>query len=427
MSRLHILMDGLHLGYLDGRGRAVRVAYDRDVDPARVVPLSMSMPLEGTRYRGPGVRRWLSALLPDRPTVLLRWRRDFGITDDNPESLLAHIGEDVAGAAQFVREDRLDAVLERKGQLRSLTDDDIAGLALAAKQDSLPYDPDTSTGQFSLAGAQAKFALQKLDSGGWALPSGAEPSTHIFKPAIPGLEDQDVGETLTMRLAAGLGLHTPGTSVTDFAGQRVIGIERFDRWRRPDGSWARIHQEDLGQAAGRDPGVKYESQGGLSAADCGDLLRRFAGGEVDVKEFARAVVFNYLVKGSDAHARNYSLLITPGEVRLAPFYDLNSTLLFGATGEARRLAMSIGGEDRLASVSLGNWKLFAASLRLEEQWVLGEVESMAARLPDVAARICAEPDIGGFAPQAVTRFLDRCTQWSAEAAGHSLGRARRPS
>jgi HipA-like protein len=96
MSRLHILMDGRHLGYLDGRGRAVRVAYDRDVDPARVVPLSMSMPLAGSRYRGAALGRWLSALLPDRPTVLMRWRRDFGITDDHPESLLAHIGEDVA-------------------------------------------------------------------------------------------------------------------------------------------------------------------------------------------------------------------------------------------------------------------------------------------------------------------------------------------
>lgn len=60
-------------------------------------------------------------------------------------------------------------------------------------------------GRFSPAGAQAKLALRLTDEG-WALPTGREPTTHILKPAIPDLPEQDLNEHLTMRTAAALGL-----------------------------------------------------------------------------------------------------------------------------------------------------------------------------------------------------------------------------
>lgn len=419
MTRLHILMNSERLGVLDGRGAGLRVGYDRDIDQEVMVPLSLSMPLSRPRYRGPAVAHWLTALLPEREPVLMRWRRDFGITDLNPESLMAHIGEDVAGAAQFVRENRLEAVLERPRRLKPLSDDDIAGLVLAAKQDSLPYDPETSTGQFSLAGAQAKIALQQLDGGRWALPSGAEPSTHIFKPGIPGLEDQDIGEVVSMRAAARLGLPTAHAFIAEFAGERVVGIERYDRWRDSTGSWWRVHQEDLCQTSGINPRLKYESNGGPGIAECGRLIRDHCG-EADVATFARAIIYNYLVKDSDAHARNYSLLITPGDVRLAPLYDLNSTLPFGAAAEARQLAMGIGGEARIAGIGIGNWRLCAAELRLDEDWIFDQLERMAARLPGVITDLAKEPDIAGVADLTLRRFQDRCEQWCAEAVRNSL-------
>lgn len=425
MSRLHILMDGEHLGTLDGRGRGVRVAYDPDLDPAGV-PLSLSMPLARPRHRGQPVVRWLSALLPDRDAVLGRWRRDFGITDLNPESLLAHIGEDVAGAAQFVRDDRLGVVQAGAGRLESLTDDDIAGIAVAVLQDSMPSDPDTAIGRFSLAGAQAKFALQLLGDGSWALPSGSEPSTHIFKPAIPGLADQDVAETASMRVAAQVGIPTARTFVREFADQRVIGIERYDRWRDNAGRWRRLHQEDLCQAGATDPRLKYESEGGPGVAACGELIRRFSTDPVqDVRTFARAVIFNSLVKGSDAHARNYSLLITHGDVRLAPLYDVNSTLPFGEAAEARTLAMRIGGEERLSSITRGNWRLFAAALHLEEEWVLDQLRAMATILPAVADDVCRQPDLAGLADRTLERFRHGCERWTAEALRNSTGSAPR--
>lgn len=421
MTRLHILLSSEHLGVLEGRGNGVRIVYDRDLDPEGMVPLSLSMPLSRTRHRGRVVTHWLAALLPDREPLLMRWRRDFGVRDLYPESLLAHVGEDVAGAFQFVREDRLESVLERHSELRMLTAEDIAGLTLAAKRDSLPYDPVTSTGQFSLAGAQAKFALQRVADDAWASPSGAEPSTHIFKPAIPGLEDQDVGEVVSMRAAARMGLPTAHAFIAEFAGERVVGIERYDRWRDARGRWQRVHQEDLGQASGRDPRHKYESDGGLGIEGCGNLIREHCG-QQDVETFARAIIYNYLIKGSDAHARNYSLLLTPGDVRLAPLYDLNSTLLFGAAAEARQLAMRVGGEAELASIGIGNWRLFASSLRLDEDWLVRQLRDMAAELPGVIAELAGASDIDGIADGAMRRLQQRSEQWCAKAS-QRLGRA----
>ena len=39
------------------------------------------------------------------------------------------------------------------------------------------------------------------------------------------------------------------------------------------------------------------------------------------------LIFNWLIAGTDAHAKNFSLLIAPGpQIRLAPLYDLASAL-----------------------------------------------------------------------------------------------------
>jgi serine/threonine-protein kinase HipA len=194
-----------------------------------------------------------------------------------------------------------------------------------------------------------------------------------------------------------------------FGGERVICVERYDRVLA-NGRWWRVHQEDLCQAAGLDPRVKYESQGGPGVAQCGALIRERCG-PTDVEAFARASLFNYLIKGSDAHSRNYSILITPGDVRLAPLYDLNTTLGFGHAGEANQMAMGIGGEDRFAQVSRGNWRLFATSLRLSEDWVLHELATMAERLPDALATVCAGEDLSGLADATLRRLQDRAAEW----------------
>jgi serine/threonine-protein kinase HipA len=411
---LYVIWNGLVIGDLDGVGKRLRLRYDPDlVDDPGFVPLSTGLPPTQLRWRGDRIVHWLAGLLPERDGVLRRWRAQFGVTDSYPETLLAHIGEDVAGAAQFVRPDRREAVLEGGGSLADLSDEDIADLVRACRQDVLPYDGGAALGRFSLAGAQAKFALQRTATG-WALPGGAEPSTHIFKPAIPGLDHQDVTEVLSMRTAARLGLPTAHTFVASFGGERVIGVERYDRVH-VEGRWWRVHQENLGQAAGLSPLFKYESQSGLGTIGCAALIRERCG-EADVMAFARAVAYNYLIRGSDAHAQNYSLLITPGNVRLAPLYDLNTTLPFGSVW-ARRMAMKVGGEDRFDRIDRASWDLFARDLGLAPEWMLAELADVAARLPDALADVRSAPDLAGVTT-AGSLFQDRLDGWLGEALRH---------
>ena len=107
-------------------------------------------------------------------------------------------------------------------------------------------------------------------------------------------------------------------------------------------------------------------------------------------------------------------MITPEDVRLAPLYDLNSTLLFGRAAEARQLAMRVGGEAELTAISLGNWRLLASSLRLDEDWVLYQLGTMATELPGVIADLTRAPDLSGTADRTLQRFRDRADRWCTQ-------------
>lgn len=108
--------------------------------------------------------------------------------DSSTFALLRFVGEDVAGAAQFVRPERLEAALSRSGDLRPVDNSEIGDMLRRAMAD-LPVSSEAGPdGKFSLAGAQAKIALRK-DGSVWSKPYGASPSTHILKPATPGMED----------------------------------------------------------------------------------------------------------------------------------------------------------------------------------------------------------------------------------------------
>ncbi len=69
--------------------------------------------------------------------------------------------------------------------------------------------------------------------------------------------------------------------------------------------------------------------------------------------------FNYLIAATDGHAKNYSLMLeSDGAHRLAPMYDVASIAPYVNADDWRnkppKLAMSIGGENRVGRVSVGN-------------------------------------------------------------------------
>lgn len=396
---LHVVMHGRVVADLTRTGRKVRLRYLDSDAPA----LSVSMPPRRSRHQHAAISPWLDGLLPDDPALILAWRRRLGIASSETFDLLAHVGEDVAGAAQFVRPDRVDAVLSRVGSATVLSDNDIAerlSLALASR----PAWPAGDQGKFSLAGAQAKIALQRRD-GHWFDPDGSEPSTHIVKPAIPRLADQDLVEFVTMRLAKEAGLQTHPVKVSEFGGQRALVVTRYDRVRRGD-RWLRIHQEDMCQALGRSPSRKYERDGGPGAADIAALLREHSSdADEDIRRFAQRLVFNQLVCGTDAHARNYALLLSGDQIRLAPAYDLNSFLAYSDNTD-HELSMRIGQQYLASRVTADDWRDCAAQVGVPAAWLRDEVDRQREVLRASVSDAVSEPDVAMFASDVLERLAD---------------------
>jgi serine/threonine-protein kinase HipA len=138
-------------------------------------PLSLSMPLTTRPHPDHLITPWLWGLLPDDPAVIARWARHFDLARTSPFTLLATaIGADCAGAVQFARPDAVDKVMGRSGTITWLGNDDVADRLRELRRDSTSWLGTTSTGQFSLAGAQAKTALIYQD-GCWAFHQAARP------------------------------------------------------------------------------------------------------------------------------------------------------------------------------------------------------------------------------------------------------------
>lgn len=78
--------------------------------------------------------------------------------------------------------------------------------------------------RLSLAGAQEKLALAKLD-GKWYLPLNGAPSTHILKPTRTGtLSSLAQNEYICMKLAKSFGLPVPDVDLLNIAGREVFVV-----------------------------------------------------------------------------------------------------------------------------------------------------------------------------------------------------------
>lgn len=156
--------------------------------------------------------------------------------------------------------------------------------------------------------------------------------------------------------AGGFPVSVAKSEVLKIGDMKVLNVERYDRL--PDAAGvrvARLHQEDVCQALGHLPNSKYESEGGPSASDVVRLLRAESSNfEEDVSRFVMALAINWVIYGSDAHSKNYSLIHVLGSyLRLAPLYDIASNLPYEGNPKSRKhkLAMKVGGDYQLHRIA----------------------------------------------------------------------------
>lgn len=452
MSILIALLEGREVGVVRQTSGRLSFRYEESWRSAPgAYPLSLSLPLAARDHAHMAINAFLWGLLPDNEIVLDRWAKRFHVSARSSFALIGKVGEDCAGAVQFVTPDQLDFWrAQGDGDVVWLTEAEVAERLRRLQADVAAWRAPRDTGQFSLAGAQPKTALF-FDGQRWGVPSGRTPTTHILKPPTGDLDGYVENEHLCLALARALGLPAARSEVRSFDGVNAIVVERYDRVRIPELAAAtaaraaakaaeaavhaasdspesaalaahaaaeaaeaaasaqslstfanttkvyRVHQEDFCQALGRLPSDKYQSEGGPGPLEIVSLLRVSAfGGEIDRKRggksaadedvatFVGALIFNWLIGGTDAHAKNYSILIgADGLIRLAPLYDVASILAYPDIDPKRaKLAMKIGGEYRLRDIGPVEWRKLAAELRLDAGMVIAQARAMAESLPD---------------------------------------------
>jgi serine/threonine-protein kinase HipA len=390
VSELLVVIEGEVIGRLiaDRAGR-LSFAYEGVwLDAPRAHPLSVTLPLAKIVYPQRIVLPYLWNLLPENPNVLQRWGQQYHVSPANPLKLLAHVGADIPGAAQIIPLEKLSEIQSNRPHIEWMTDDELADRLQQLRDDAAAVRRSGDIGKMSLPGAQAKTAFywdEKKQR--WGVPGGRTPTTHIIKPCIPGFDGLVENEHLCQDIAARLGLPAARSRVLQLDESYIV-IERYDRLPPVPGASLvrRVHQEDMCQASGLMPGRKYQEDGGPGISAIVTLIRRVSSDpDVDVDRFLQANMLNWLIGGTDAHAKNYSLLLgAEDQVRLAPLYDVSSQLPYKDL-VAPRVSMRIGDHYDIARVNNADWRKLAGTCAVSEDHMLEMLHEMIRELPDLVS------------------------------------------
>jgi serine/threonine-protein kinase HipA len=327
-DQLAVWLYGSIVAIVDHERRRPRLTYTEEAlrrYPPGTPLLSLSLPVRPERFPQGTTKPFLDGLLPEgesRRTIA----RDVGVHPADTYGLVEALGRDCAGAIII---QPLEAPLPPPASTR--TAEPLTQAAMAELVENLREAPLGAGGRvrISLAGVQQKLLLTRLPEGTWGRPVDGTPSTHILKPEIARYPSTVENEAFCMRLAHHLGIPAANVETTEVAGRTLIVVERYDRIVAADGAVERIHQEDFCQATAKPPDDKYEEDGGPSLRTVARILDAVATrGSLDT--LLAGVTMHALVGNGDAHAKNISLLHDrSGVLRLAPLYDVMSTLCYG--------------------------------------------------------------------------------------------------
>ncbi len=373
-------------------------------------PISLSLPLgpEGTVYKGPTVTCFFDNLLPDTKEIRERLRQRFDARSLGAFDLLAQLGRDCVGAIQILPAGEAPSDIHQING-RMLNSEDIERLLQQVTGTPLGRDFDEEEFRISIAGAQEKTALLRIQDQ-WMLPTGATPTTHILKlPIGQGGNGIDLStsvenEWLCSKILAAYGIPVAPCEMAVFGEQKVLIVERFDRRLSSDRRWiARLPQEDLCQATGTAGDQKYEADGGPGIKTIMDLLLGSSAAEADRLDFFRTQVLFWMLCAIDGHGKNFSLHIEAGGgYRLTPRYDVMSAypVLGNGTGKIApkkaKMAMAVDGENRhyrWEGIQHRHWIDTARRCGLGKQ--IDELtEQLVSATPTVVAKVEAEVPSG---------------------------------
>jgi serine/threonine-protein kinase HipA len=347
MNALDVYLHDERAGLLERvDGASLRFTYDPQWLTRDEAPISLSLPRRDQPYDDPECRPFFKGLLPEGE-FLRSIARTFHISAGNPFTVLREIGGECAGAVSLVAPGG-EPPFSSAPDPEWLTEEQLGSLLAELPARPLLAGPHDEEGvRLSLAGTRDKLpVLLRDEKDRVGITRGRPPSTHIIKVPPPEIDGFVANEAYCMALAREVGLSVATATAIRAGHLDALLVERYDR--SPSGETVRrIHQEDLCQASGRPPEMKYETEGGPGVAECAKLIGAHAAGPgASLLKFLDALLFNLLIGNADAHSKNYSLLLEgQGAPRLAPLYDLLSTRVYGRRF-GRKMGMKYGGEYR---------------------------------------------------------------------------------
>lgn len=354
MATLQLYLNQAHIGELIMRNDGAHQLHYASswLTHPKSRPLSLSMPLQKGRITSERVYNYFDNLLPDSQHIRERIVKRFNADSSRPFDLLAQIGRDSVGALTILP----DSYPQQSPSLdyEQLTDKRLKALLLAYQSDMPLGMAEEEDFRISVAGAQEKTALLNIN-GQWCVPKGLTPTTHIIKLPIGQIKGPDFtldltnsveNEWLCIELARELGFAVPAVDIVRVGEVKALAVERFDRrWTANKNNILRLPQEDMCQAHGIPPAIKYEAEGGPGIKEIMKLLMGSSNALADRDAFMRFQVFQWLIGATDGHAKNFSIYLeAAGAYRLTPFYDILSAYpITGGQGlHLRDLSLAMG-------------------------------------------------------------------------------------
>lgn len=371
---LPVYYEQTSVGRIEVDERGPNFSYDPSWPSTRgAFPISTRMPFSGESDSA-FLTAWLANILPesDQLEAVLA---NLGASSGDVVTVVEAMGRDTAGALSFAER----GTSERRWVPVAGPD------ALERVIEELPRKPFLIGDEgmsMSLAGAQTKMGVAVDEDGAIHLPVDGSPSTHILKPNISRLPGSVENEALCMRLANLIGLGAPETSIGRAGSRSYLLVRRYDR--SYDGHRIlRHHQEDFCQALGYLPTSKYErNQTGRPGPTFRDGVRmiRAQAGATDLLKLVSLFVFNVLIANTDAHAKNYSLLIRPRGISMAPPYDLMSGEYW--ENVTQNMAQTVDGKNRGRYLERRHWEREAKACGLSPSMLLNRIKAMGQAIVD---------------------------------------------
>lgn len=223
-----------------------------------------------------------------------------------------------------------------------------------------------------IPGVQEKVSARVI-----SLPVSSHSDHYILKLNPPEYPYVVENESFFLDLAQKARLPVvDATLVFDKVGASGLLVRRFDRQAERKNEQLSLACEDACQLLNRWPGDKYNVTSEEVAERIADICSSSA---VALRDVFRQLCFAWITGNGDVHAKNISVLQhSDFEWRVAPAYDLPSTLFYGD------FSMALSIEEKTTGLSRRRWLGFAQSIGLPQLAAERVIDELVASTSDLA-------------------------------------------